>query len=336
MIAMHVGDYLSTSPRNNGVPSLQQRLASVKHPEQILTLLGDRQRDGIVAQGRLLLYTDETGKQRSMNGLLPVLSSVFWPDDERGSRAAALDAAKARAKKDAQYRSQAAARSGVAVFGAPLASGGGGRPVKQQAHGLGGVARGSRVHAQLEDALLIDTASFANKYGSVAPEVKAILQFIENTHHVVPVLGEFPVAAPDLGIVVRHDMLGVRSDGTVVFYEFKTGFKNCFAAASGVPLAGALATALDDSERSRALIQLAASVLVTLRAYPYLQRFEAYVLRPSDTETGHMTCTELEFSFLEQYGPALYADLVRARKPTAPAASMTPSGLTWAPPLAQW
>jgi len=314
---------------SSGVPLLSHRLAAVKDRTQIDALLRDRQYDGITAQGRLLLYINpKDGVESHMNGLLPVLAQVFWPDDDVESRTTALNKAKRQAVRDASAIRHAAAQSGVFYMSSASRRGKHGKraaQAKQKSHGLSGVARGTLVHRQIEDALLIDPASFRNKYGSCDTRTQAFFDFVEHEQNVIPILGEFPVADPDLGIVARFDMIGVRPNGTIVFYEHKNGYKHCFGAKSTMDMAGALGPqlidngrihpGLCDSELNRAFIQLAFSVIIAVRMHTFIHHFEAYVLQADDDPRAPIKCYELPYEFIRERIGAMYADVARVRMP---------------------
>src|SRR5271165_4662512 len=176
--------YFLCGMASSGVPLLSHRLAAVKDRTQIDALLRDRQYDGITAQGRLLLYINpKDGVESHMNGLLPVLAQVFWPDDDVESRTTALNKAKRQAVRDASAIRHAAAQSGVFYMSSASRRGKHGKraaQAKQKSHGLSGVARGTLVHRQIEDALLIDPASFRNKYGSCDTRTQAFFDFVEH------------------------------------------------------------------------------------------------------------------------------------------------------------
>jgi hypothetical protein len=279
-------------------------LSGVRNADTVLRMLADPRNDHIVAEGSLLLYYNpETGQRGQFNGLLPVLALAFWPDDPRKTRAAL----RKRAKELARDRAIKTSTLVAPVFGQP--------PQKHKkplraltaGHRSAGLALGTLVHKQLEDAVYLDRASFERKYTAMAPSTKAVLGYIQKRGWTL-VATEFCVADEALGVAARFDAVAVTKDGVPVFLEYKTGGKYSFCA-EGPPMTGVLAGVLGDSDRNRALVQLAFSMLILIKYFPYVTTYEAYVLRPTEEEEnkkGAVKAYPLAQSFLATYGPAMY------------------------------
>lgn len=280
---------------------LTEVLSEVRHPGTVLKMLSDPRNDHIVAEGSLLLYYNpETGQRGQFNGLLPVLALAFWPDDLRKTRALLRQ----RAKKLVKERSLQTSKLVAPMFGQqhrkvprPLTAG----------HRSSGMALGALVHKQLEDAVYLDRASFERKYTAMAPSTKAILQYIQKRNWTL-VATEFCVSDEAIGVAARFDAVAVTPEGVPVFLEYKTGGKHSFCA-EGPAMASVLAGVLTDSDRNRALVQLAFSMLMLIKYFPYITTYEAYVLRPTEEEEnrkGAVKAYPLEQRFLATHGPAMY------------------------------
>lgn len=286
-------------------------LEHIENYEEAAALATDPRNLHISAEGSIISYTGPDPKAPStFNGILPVLAFVFWPDDLRKTRAMLCNKAKQKARQLAASRKRSLAAAGYTR--PPGRDHGTAKPVNHMLHGL---AKGGRIHRQLEDSIYLDVASFERKYGAMAPSTKAFLEFI-NGDGVTLVRPEFAVYDAELGLCARFDAWGVRGDGTLIFYEYKTGSKNCFRA-EGPSMAGPLNGVLGDSDLNRALVQLAFSMLILLHKHPYVTRYEAYVLRSAGDEDGPNKNTiksyPLSSRFLFQYGPQIYAAVRKAR-----------------------
>lgn len=281
---------------------LAEVLRDVRSPEIIIRLLGDPRNDHITAEGSLLLYRNpDTGKQGQFNGLLPVLAAAFWPDDLRKTRALLRKHAKDMARTQALAR----ARTIEPAFGQPRAPHA--ARTRLPNHRSAGLALGSLVHKQLEDAVYLDRASFERKYTAMAPSTKAILAYIHKRDWTL-VRAEFCVADEAIGVAARFDGLAVTRSGVPVFLEYKTGSKHSFSA-EGPAMESVLRGVLGDSDRNRALVQLAFSMLILIKYFPYVTTYEAYVLRPTELEEGKKGAVKaypLSQDFLQQYGPPMY------------------------------
>lgn len=303
---------MASSSSSSLFPGLEQ----VTEPFQILALLNDKRNDNITADDSILQYTNpKNGEQELFNGLVPILTKVFWPDDEFKTRKNSLDASKKRAKDAAKSRLHGMNRkelSGPPVKGKSKAA-----AAQGKGHFANGIIRGKRSHKQFEDAHVLDAENFERKYGSMSLDTRAMFEAYDELG-IMRVTSEFCDYSEKLGIAVRHDGIGVKRDGTVVFIEQKTGSRNCFEADSGIPMQGCLTGIMPDSELSRAMMQLAVSVQITLHKRPYIKRWEAFVLRPTDESRPGSKCKAkvypLSKDFLREYGGLIITDITAFRK----------------------
>jgi hypothetical protein len=295
--------------------TLLTALQHIRDRDEAVALAADPRNLNIVAEGSIITYTEPRSRnEQQFNGILPVLGIVFWPDDVRKTRTFLRNKAKDAARRQAQSRMHTLAKA-VREDRTHLPNRIHVETKKRMHHMMAGMAYGSLMHRQLEDSIYLDMASFERKYGAMATSTKAILTYIHGDG-VTLVRPEFAVYDAELALCARFDAWGVRKDGTIILYEYKSGSKHCFRA-EGPSMTGPLYGIMGDSDKNRALIQLAFSVLILLKHHPYVTRYEAYVLRATGDEdgTGKNTIKSYPLSskFLAQYGPQIYA-AVRASR----------------------
>lgn len=295
-------------------------LAEVCDRSQIDALLASPLNSEAVSEGSVILYDNQAaGVQQQFNGLLPVLALAFWPDDLRGSRKQALQRAKDKARTEEAARRRSLVSQGVLARPDELRT----KPMAKDLakHRSFGLARGTRVHHQVEDAVYMDPQSFKNKYGRLMPSAADLLTAMHRLG-VIPVKPEWLVVDPLLAIGVRFDMLGVKRDGTLVFIENKTSGSKAAFEAEGPDMTGVLRGVLRDSDMNRAFVQLAFSILVAIKRFSCIRRYEAYVLLPrakdhpsaqnaKSNKGAHVY--PLSVDFINRYGVTMYNEVKKIR-----------------------
>lgn len=179
-------------------------------------------------------------------------------------------------------------------------------PATAQHHHAGmGRAMGTRTHAQIQAAMLVDHVGFRNMFGTMVPAARQVLSYIVNKRNWIPLRPEVPVYDETMGVCARFDIVAAKPDGTLIFIEVKTGSKHCFES-TGADMEGPLRGVLRDSDLNRALVQLAASVMIALRAHRKIQAFEAYVFHAQDDNHASVRVYPMPRDLLLKMGSAIY------------------------------
>lgn len=287
--------------------ALEETLESITADRDARDLLFHRRNELLFVEGSDMFYNcPATGTTRRMRGLLPLLRECFWPDE---THAAILQAAKTRDKKLAAEKTRILRRANSSSSSSRSRNFPGRHP------GMG-KAKGARAHAQIQAAMLVDHTSFQNMFGRMVPSARRVLNYIVNVRNWLPLRPEVPVYDETLNVCARIDIVAAKPDGTLVFIEVKTGSRHCFESHGGVDMEGPLRGVLVDSELNRAMVQLAASILIALRGHTRVQRIEGYVVHALDDEEGDgstkgLRAYPLSATLIATHGGAIYQAMKR-------------------------
>lgn len=187
--------------------------------ERILNFLNHPNHDIIEFSRRQRCFRFKKKKNKKVKGLVPVLKRCFW--------------------KNYVYESS---------------------PYKNLSTGVAnkyeGMARGSRVHEQLECYVNSDMnmKEVKRRFGRVDPYFnKARLAMREWKW--TPLIAELPIYDPGLGIATKTDMIGVDDKGKLILVEWKCGMDN-YGKRGNAPMLGPLKTKFSNCPINQALVQL--------------------------------------------------------------------------------
>ena len=299
-------------------------LALVNHPHNEQLLSGS---DGFS------FFDTNTGRHVRLRGLLAPLAEIFWPEElfpahvrHGGATATAHRARKqphqrkrrvpdpfAAAKSRQRFRQlmERASQAPAAATSAPDSTTSTKRSRAQEA--TRGLLRGSIVHQQIEDLVLLDPTLFRRKYkqGVHSWSFNALRALVdpEQQHHTElpenrPFLAELGVAALELGIATRIDLVSAAKDGRILWVEVKAGYDSPeeWEGATGW-MRGVLHGVLANSAKNRAIVQVIVGALMAVRSRGIRGSFECWVLHVCSKGTEFI---KVEPSFVARYGMLIY------------------------------
>lgn len=270
-------------------------------PGKVIQQLSGRKRqlvDGFVNHPRnqqvlfsnsAFFCVEASGKHRPLAGLLPTLRKTFWPD---------VDMKKIlKAPKQAGGRSKTKKKMGK-------------RAGKALDRFFGSI-RGSQVHQELEDFILLNETFFLKKHQTLHPWTKRILTHIVTRERWQPLISEFAVHDSVLGVGTAIDMVCVDREGKLIFLEFKTGYRDYFRNHDGF-LSHSLCF-MRNSPMHWATIQLVFSVLMVLKHFGPLRLEDtaSYVIRVDEDD---LECYPIKNDFIRLKGADILADVERQKK----------------------
>jgi hypothetical protein len=218
-------------------------------------------------------YLDKEGKYRILSGLLPRLRSVYWPNNSIYQQ---MKSVKKRGR------------------------GKGGRGGR-----FSGVIRGSQIHRELRDFVVLDGKNFKKNHKRLHPYSSRILRVIIETMQLQPFLPEHDIYDDDLGIGTSVDMICLDKDGRLVLLEFKTGYKDYFENADGY-MQHCLAK-MRNTIQNQATLQLSSAALILEKKYEIpLSDMRLYIIRVDDES---IDVVPVDNTFVKTFGPSIYKDL---------------------------
>lgn len=253
----------------------------------IQLLKSDRNKRIINTKGAYY-YLNAQGKYVLLSGLLPRLRKTFFPETNIFNL---LKKPKNGITKTKKRRRQATSK-----------------PKKESKGWHYGKIRGTVVHQELEDFILLDRKNFLKKHGSLHQLTHRILTFIIDTMKWQPLRSEFSVFDEALNIGTSIDFVGVNKQGELILVELKCGFTGYFDRAQG-PMRHSLHK-LSDSPHHQANLQIiTAALFLTMHHRIPLDAMRLYVLRVDEHEIESF---EVNNEYVKKMGGAIYRDLLSA------------------------
>lgn len=168
---------------------------------------------------------------------------------------------------------------------------------------LTGVMRGSRVHREVEDAILMSPKVFLRKYPrGMRSDTRRLLGALDERGW-RPFKAEFIVYDLDLGIATRIDLLAVNREGRVLFVENKTGYGNG-TFIDGPPGDWKVDLPFECTQKALALVQATMGLLMAVRLLRLDERaVEACVVQVDETA---LRWCPVPTEFIQENGANLY------------------------------
>jgi hypothetical protein len=179
--------------------------------------------------------------------------------------------------------------------------------VKKEAKGWHyGKIRGTVVHQELEDFILLDRKNFLKKHGSLHHLTHKLLSFIIDTMKWQPLRSEFNIFDEALRIGTSIDFVGVNEKGELILVEVKCGFTNYFDRSQG-PMLHSLYE-LSDSPHHQANLQIITAAMLIMRHHEIpLDAIRLYVLRVDEHEIEPF---EVNNAYVKKKATGIYRDLL--------------------------
>lgn len=261
-------------------------LLFVKEKKHAQNLLRNDRNKVIVNTEGAYYYIDSRGKYILLQGLLPRLKSVYWPNSNYYKLRKGIKREKGITKSRAAKTRLAKARAA--------------RPTG------GGLARGTKIHRELKHFLQLDKKNFKKLHHSLHDFSARILKVIIGKMQLKPFLPEFDIFDEVMGVGTSIDMICLDKDGFLVLLEFKTGYKDYFNSPDGymsLSLHG-----LKNTAQNQATLQLSSAALILEKKYGIpLERMKLYIIRVDDES---LDIIPVEREFLKKVGPFIYQDLL--------------------------
>lgn len=243
-----------------------------------LSLLTHERNKKVINTSGAYYYLDKEGKYRILSGLLPRLRSVYWPGSSIYQQMKG-----ARAKQAKQTKRASKGR-------------------------FAGVIRGSQIHKELRDFVVLDGKNFKKNHKRLHPFSSRILRVIIETMKWMPFLPEHDIYDDALGIGTSIDMVCLDREGHLILLEFKTGYKDYFENADGA-MQHALSS-MSNTIQNQATLQLTSAALMLERRYAVpVTEMLLYVIRIDDESVD---IVPVDRSFVQKLGPSIYRDLLNA------------------------
>jgi hypothetical protein len=215
-----------------------------------------------------------------LSGLLPRLKSTFWPHSNA-------------------YKQMAGGGGGAGIQKRSKRRKGGGK--------YGGRIKGTEVHKQLRDFVVLDKKNFKKNHKKLHPYCQRILSTIVNDMKWQPFLPEFDIYAEELRIGTSVDMICLDEKGHLILLEFKTGYKDYFENDDGTMMLRSL-SGMRNTPLNQATCQLVSAAMILNRKYQIpLSFMHLYVIRVDD-EVVELNPIQNKFTTI--IGPHIYKDLL--------------------------
>lgn len=260
------------------------------HPknQHIVKLLKNERNNRIINTKGAYYYLNAQGKYVILSGLLPRLRKTFFPETNIFNllKKPKITGVKKRGKKPKTAVKPKRAKEGKGWHY--------------------GKIRGTVVHQELEDFVLLDRKNFLKKHGSLHHLTHKILTFIIDTMKWQPLRSEFNIFDEGLGIGTSVDFIGTNEKGELVLVELKCGFTGYFDRSQG-PMLRSLHK-LSDSPHHQANLQIITAALLIMRHHGIpLDAMRLYVLRVDEHQVEPF---EINNDYVKKMGVKIYRDLV--------------------------
>ena len=238
------------------------------HHKQTLRLLASKHTKQIIFSSNAFYFIDKKGCHHILSGLLPVLKRNFWPNTDINS--IMRKPSKKGITKGKRGTTQEKKKVNTTTVGK-------GR--------FFGSIQGTRIHAELEDFILLDDKNFKKKHPALHPWTKRILEYVICQMKWFPIQCEYPVFDEDLRMATKMDLMCVDpATGELRFIELKTGYKATFENSDG--RMSKCLRFMPNSPLNWANIQLTATVIMLLRQIPSINidQTQSFVIRIDDDD----------------------------------------------------
>jgi hypothetical protein len=170
-----------------------------------------------------------------------------------------------------------------------------------------GTIKGTKVHEQLEDFVLLDKKNFLKKHNGLHPWSKRILSHITEVMKWIPLKSEYNIYNETLMIGTSIDMICVDpKNGKLILLEFKTGYRNYFENNDGF-MSHSLYL-MKNSPLNWATIQLVFSIIMLCKQSGMrLRDIEAYVLRIDDDTLDSYA---IDKTFIDEMTEPIFNDML--------------------------
>lgn len=256
-------------------------IKTLKNIKPIKLLFDNERNDKITNTGRCFFYLDKDEKYRCLPGLLPTLEKTYWSntDINKITKKPSLKLTK-KIKKPKIKSSKKGGR-------------------------FGGTILGKKIHKQLEDFILLDKKNFRKIHNHLHSWTDRILRYIMSDMSLQPLQGEFMIYDETLRIGTSIDMICVNKEGKLIFFEFKTGYKDYFENNDGMMTKSLFF--MKNSPLNWATIQLITSVIMISKSHSIpLNDTLSYIIRIDDHD---LDCYNIPNSFIKKTSHHIYNDL---------------------------
>jgi hypothetical protein len=277
-------------------------LGIVRQNKYASSLLHNERNERMVDTSGTFYFRTERGEKKGqyvpLSGLMPSLRAAYWPHSNIYQQM--KNSLKLTATKGGKQR-KAASRP----HSKPSQS----KPAQRGKYA--GVIKGSQVHQQMRDLVVLDKKNFKKTHRDGMHDFTArLMKVIVERQRWTPFLPEHPVFDEDLGMGTRVDLICVDQSGSLVLLEFKTGYKKYFEGADG-HMQRAL-SALSNTVKNQATLQIVVAALILQRKYGIPVRAMQMAVMRIDDET--IDLLRVPSSFLSKMGDAIYSDLLEFRQ----------------------
>lgn len=234
-------------------------------------------------------YLNHRGQYKVLSGLVPSLKKCFWPNVNKSTLLRVPSSSKKQNEK---------------------------KKTRSKGFFYGSI-KGTKVHRQIEDFVVLDKKNFLKKHPCLHPWSKRILTHITEEMKWIPLKPEYHVYDEDLGIGTSIDMVCVdKSSGKLILLEFKTGYRNYFENNDGY-MEHSLCL-MKNSPLNWATIQLVFSIIMLMKQQQKrdvesrlrLSDIEAYVIRVDDDTLDTYT---IDHTFIKRMTKPIYTDVAHSR-----------------------
>lgn len=242
----------------------------------------------IVNTNQAYYYKSSSGQYQVLSGLLPRLRKTFYPTTNVANLAKqpkSLHTFKGSKKKKPREKKK-----------------------KPSSAGKGwhyGKIRGTVVHRELQDFILLDKRQFMKIHRGLHPYTYKILYFIMETMKWDLLRPEFDIFDEDLLIGTSVDIVAVTKQGKLVLIEVKCGYAEYFDRYEGYMHRSL--HKLTDSPHHQANLQIITAALMIHKRHEIpLDKMELYVLRVDDQGLDPYL---VQNDYVRRKGPKIYQDL---------------------------
>ncbi len=255
----------------------QKVLQLVKRPRWARHLLEHERNERVINTSGAYYHLDAEGKYRVLSGLLPRLKQTYWPHSTYQQM---MKQAKRTPRKDGESENK-------------------GR--------FGGLVRGSRVHKQLHDFVLLDRKNFKKTHKKLDAFTARILSAVVDKLKLQPFLPEFDVYDEAMGVGTSVDLIALDSDGKLALVEYKTGYKRSYTSGADGFMARTLHR-MPCTPQNQATLQVMGSALILNKCYGVpLHEMRLYVMRCDDAV---VEVNPVPQTFVTKLADSMYNDLL--------------------------
>lgn len=270
--------------------SVESIVKSLKNKAPTQSLLSNVYNKRIIHTNGAYYYRNSKNEYKILTGLVPSLKRCFWPNVNINN--IMKNPKKVITKKKTTTKKKNKRKGG---------------------HFYGSI-KGTKVHEQIEDFVLLDKKNFLKKHIGLHPWSKRILNHIVDKMKWIPLKSEYNIYDESLMIGTSIDMICVDlSNGKLILLEFKTGYKTYFENNDGF-MEHSLYL-MKNSPLNWATIQLVFSIIMLLKQVQHLRLsdIEAYVIRIDDDTVDSYA---IDQTFIKRMTHPIYSDMIHSRRIT--------------------